>query len=62
MKTNFWKTSDIKITKDREGFFDATHKHAGDLIVTGNFESRKECRQEAVRNLKELKEEYYSNQ
>lgn len=54
---NEFKTSDISITKDREGFFDASHKYQGDLIVTGYYADRAECRREAVRILKEMKEQ-----
>lgn len=59
MKTatrNEFKTSDISISKDREGFFDASHKYQGDLIVTGYYADRTECRRDAVRILKEMKQ------
>ncbi len=53
--TNYWKTSDIKITKDSIGYFDADHKWAGSLIQTGFYENRNECRRDAVEVLKEMK-------
>jgi len=56
-KRNEFKTADIKISVDREGFFDASHKYQGDLIVTGYYASRKEARQDAVKILKEIKEQ-----
>tara|TARA_B110000093_G_scaffold103674_1_gene111424 strand:- start:1145 stop:1327 length:183 start_codon:yes stop_codon:yes gene_type:complete len=52
---NYWKTSDIKITKDSVGYFDATHKYAGSLIETGFYEDRNECRRDAVKILMEKK-------
>jgi hypothetical protein len=56
-KHNEFKTSDISITKDREGFFNACHKYQGDLIVTGYYSDRAECRRDAVRILQEMKEQ-----
>jgi hypothetical protein len=54
---NHWKTSDIKISTDSAGFMSAEHKWAGLLIDSGYFNSRGECRREAVLVLKEMKEE-----
>lgn len=52
---NIWKTSDIRVTKDREGFFDATHKYQGALIVSGYYPDHAAARRAAVVELKELK-------
>lgn len=53
---NLWKTSDIKIQKDSVGCYTATHKWAG-VLIDGNFyNSRAECRREAVVELKYRKE------
>ena len=53
--TNYWKTSDIKISTDSAGFMTATHKWQGTLIDSGYYESRKQCRADAVDVMKELK-------
>jgi hypothetical protein len=53
---NEWKTSDIRLTVDREGFFDASHKYQGDLLVTCYFPSRTEARRAAVAELMRLKQ------
>jgi uncharacterized protein YegP (UPF0339 family) len=55
--TNHWKTSDIKISKDSVGCYTATHKYAGTLIDGNFYNSRAECRRDAVEELKSLKEE-----
>lgn len=57
--TNYWKTSDIKISTDSCGYMTAEHKHAGLLIDSGYYENRKECRRDAVEILKEKKEEQH---
>lgn len=54
--TNYWKTSDIRITKDTPGFFWAEHKFAGQLIESGWYEDRNACRRDAVEILMEKKE------
>ena len=52
---NEFKTSDIKISTDSVGCMTAEHAHQG-ILIDGNFyASRKECRQEAVEVLKEIK-------
>tara|TARA_B100000795_G_scaffold147757_1_gene110700 strand:- start:370 stop:633 length:264 start_codon:yes stop_codon:yes gene_type:complete len=56
-QTNSWLTSDIKISTDSAGYMDAVHKWQGLLIETGYYESRSECRRDAVKVLKERKEE-----
>jgi hypothetical protein len=55
--SNLWKTSDIKISKDSQGYFTCTHKYQGVLIDFDYFESRTEARRAAVEELKFLKEE-----
>jgi|TARA_R110002110_G_scaffold309654_1_gene523092 hypothetical protein len=52
---NYWKTSDIKIFTDSAGYMTAEHKWAGLLIDCSFYESRKECRKDAVVILKERK-------
>ena len=54
---NYFKTSGIKISTDSVGFMTATHEHQGLLIDSGYYESRAECRRDAVEVLKEKKEE-----
>ena len=56
-QTNSWLTSDIKISTDSAGYMDAVHKWQGLLIETGYYLSRSECRRDAVKVLKERKEE-----
>ena len=53
---NYWKTSDIKISTDSGGYMSAEHKWAGVLIDGDIFNSRSQCRREAVLVLKEMKE------
>jgi hypothetical protein len=55
-QTNYWKTSDIKISKDSVGCYTAEHKYAGTLIDGNFYDSRTECRRDAVQELKEMKE------
>lgn len=52
---NEFKTSDIKISTDSVGCMTAEHAHQGILIDNNFYASRKECRQEAVKVLKEIK-------
>jgi len=60
-KMNYFKTSDISITKDSGGLYTAEHKWQGVLIEYGLYdngsdrENRKECRRDAVEALKEIK-------
>ena len=56
-KTNYWLTSDIKIHTDSMGCMTAEHSYAGTLIDADFYESRTDCRREAVKILKEKKEE-----
>lgn len=56
-KVNRFKTSDIKLHKDSQGEYTARHGYQGYLYENSYFETRTEARQEAVRLLKELKEE-----
>ena len=55
---NYWKTSDIKISTDSGGYMTAEHKWAGLLIDCSFYESRKQCRQDAVEILKEKRGNY----
>jgi len=52
---NYWKTSDIKISTDSAGYLTAEHAHQGLLIESGFYESRAECRRDAVEVLNEKK-------
>ena len=52
---NEYKTSDIRISTDSAGYMTAEHKHQGVLIDCGYYESRKECRKDAVEVLNEIK-------
>ena len=56
-KQNYWKTSDIKISKDSAGCYTATHKYAGTLIDGNFYDSRAECRRDAVEELNEKQRE-----
>ena len=53
---NMFKTADIRIETDSQGCRNATHKHQGVLIDWTYYESRQECRREAVMVLKARKE------
>ena len=53
---NYWKTSDIKISTDSAGYMSAEHRWAGVLIESDIFDSRAQCRKEAVLLLKEMEE------
>lgn len=53
---NYWKTSDIRISKDSQGMYEASHKYQGYLLDWSYFDSRTECRREAVQQLKDRKE------
>ena len=52
---NEFKTSDIKISTDSNGMMTATHKYQGTLDDGSYYESRQECRRQAVKTLAELK-------
>jgi hypothetical protein len=54
--TNYWKTSDIKISTDSAGYITAQHKYAGTLLECCFYDSRAEARRDAVEVLKEMKE------
>ena len=49
----YFKTSDIRISKDSLGFYDASHKFQGRLYDWVPFPSRTEARREAVKLLRE---------
>ena len=53
---NIFRTSDIRISKDSQDYYTATHPHHGTLVDFTWFESRTEARREAVANLKDIKE------
>ena len=55
-KSNTFRTSDIKISKDSQDYYTATHPHHGTLIDSSYFPSRTEARREAVVNLMDIKE------
>ena len=52
---NEYRTSDIKISTDSVGAMTAEHYYQGILIDCTFFESRAECRREAVEALKDIK-------
>ena len=54
---NYWKKSDIKISTDSAGYMSAEHKWAGQLIDTGFYTDRNQCRKHAVEILMEMKEQ-----
>jgi hypothetical protein len=58
---DIYKTSDIRIIKDSAGYYWAAHKFVGTLIESGMYEDRNECRQDAVAELMERKEEDLSH-
>ena len=53
---NTFKTSDIKISKDSQDYYTATHSYQGLLIDSTYFESRTEARRAAVNELMDIKE------
>lgn len=57
MKTNYWKTSDIKLSSDGKGFYNAEHVYAGLLLDWHCFASRAEARRAAVKILRERHED-----
>ena len=52
---NGWLVSDITMTTDSEGFISAEHKYQGDLIIDGEYDTKEECRRDAVNVLKHKK-------
>lgn len=61
MKKNYYLTSDIRLSRDSQGCFSATHKFQGLLIDSNYYDSSKAARQAAVGVLKEKKEESSAN-
>jgi len=55
-KINRYKTSDIRLHKDSQGYYEAKHMFQGVLYESEYFENRNEARQEAVNVLNELKD------
>ena len=55
---NLWSASGITLTVDSEGFISADHKHQGDLIIDGEYDTKEECRRDAVNILKDKKQEH----
>ena len=53
---NYFKTLDIKISKDSVGCYTAEHRFQGTLIDGNFYNSRAECRREAVEVLREIKD------
>ena len=58
---NDYKTSDIRISKDSAGLYDASHKFQGYLYEGAIFASRTEARREAVRLLRAKQDGSYYN-
>ena len=55
-KTNFFRTADIRLSKDSQGYYTATHKHQGTLYEDVYYDDRGEARRAAVEDLKYAKE------
>jgi hypothetical protein len=55
----YFKTSDIRISKDSVGFYEASHKFQGHLYEGVSFASRTDARREAVRLLREKQDGSY---
>jgi hypothetical protein len=53
---NEYKTSDIRISKDSAGYYNASHKHQGSLYEMCYFNDRNEARRAAVEDLMRIKE------
>lgn len=51
-----FKTSDIRLHKDSQGFYEASHKYAGRLFDYEYFDTRQNARRAAVDELKHAKE------
>ena len=57
MKTsNEFRTSDIRLSKDSQGMYEASHKAQGYLYDWSYFDNRTEARRAAVDALKDIKE------
>lgn len=54
---NCWKTSDIKICKDSQGYYSAHHTYAGLLFETEYYPDRNSARRQAVGVLREKQAE-----
>lgn len=52
-----FNAKDIRISTDSVGFRTAKHSHQGVLIESALFESRAECKKEARRILRELRQQ-----
>ena len=55
----YFKTSDIRMSKDCVGFYEASHKFQGYLYEGVSFSSRTDARREAVRLLREKQDGSY---
>ena len=53
---NDWKTSDIQLSKDSQGCYEASHRFQGYLYEGCYFPNRKEARRAAVEELTIKKE------
>ena len=53
---NDFKTSDIRISKDSGGYYNASHQYQGELYWGCIFNDRNEARRAAVEELKSIKE------
>ena len=53
---NTFKTSDLKISKDSQGMYEASHIYQGYIYDWSYFDSRAEARRAAVEVLKDMKQ------
>jgi len=56
-KPNYWRTADVRLHRDSQGYYEATHPYAGTLFESDYFETRAQARSEAVRILRQKKQE-----
>ena len=56
-QANMFKTSDIRIYKDSQSAYTAMHKFQGMLIDGSFYDSRTECRRDAVQVLRDIQNE-----
>jgi hypothetical protein len=54
-KFNYWRTADIRVTRDGAGFYNARHKFQGYLYESEIFQDRNEARRGAVEALNDKK-------
>ena len=56
-RKSHWRAADIRLRRDSQGYFEATHPHAGALFESDYFETRAQARSEAVRILRQKQQE-----